>query len=134
MLLIFSNLFIWHFPLFSGRLSEFVRSLSSFAMENSSRATTTFQLVRGKHGRCLVYFGGYVYHKNKSCSNIHSRMYWKCSKSQALGCRARAQTLGNVIRTTGPGHNHPPSGGGVIWCTLWKKKSTYPLKSIYMDM
>ncbi|XP_026481485.1 zinc finger protein 836-like [Ctenocephalides felis] len=79
-------------------------------MESSSRATTTFQLVRGKHGRCLVYFGGYVYHKNKSCSNIHSRMYWKCSKSQALGCRARAQTLGNVIRTTGPGHNHPPSG------------------------
>uniref|UniRef100_A0A6M2DTU2 Putative product n=1 Tax=Xenopsylla cheopis TaxID=163159 RepID=A0A6M2DTU2_XENCH len=86
---------------------EFLRSISSFNMENPWNVTT-FQLIRGKHGRCLVYFDGYVYHKNKSTSNAHSRMYWKCSKSQALGCGARAQTLGNLIRTTGPGHNHPP--------------------------
>lgn len=62
-------------------------------------------LMVNSRGQTILFYEGYIFHKNKRYQNSTS---WECARYRNLGCRCRCITTCNdtVIKRSARGHSH----------------------------
>lgn len=72
---------------------------------NESDQTPAFEFVLSNAGHPQLLFDKHIFNRNNV---INSKVYWRCSHSRRLNCKARLVTTATSITPSHVVHNHEP--------------------------